>query len=107
MLACDLPGVRDGIPLLVSAATRAEVLEHRETDTTCDGWCLSEDGRLQWLFAIVRTAALHRALDALGDPSNRSMGALMGRLTLGGIPAPAAVTADIDTWEDAHRWLRP
>jgi len=35
------------------------------------------------------------------------MGALMGSLDLGGIPAPAAVTADIDTWEDAHRWLRP
>jgi hypothetical protein len=68
---------------------------------------LTEDGRLQWLFAIVRTSALWRAADALGDPSNRSMGSLMGSLNLGGIPAPAAVTADIDTWEDAHRWLRP
>jgi len=107
VLACDLPGVRDGIPLLVSAATRAEAPEDREGVTTRDGWCLSEDGRLQWLFAIVRTAALARAVDALGDPRNRSMGALMGSLDLGGIPAPAAVTADIDTWEDAHRWLRP
>ena len=172
VLACDLPGVRDGIPLLVAAAARAE----RQPDSprgdripnaaraevppdaagaaasegeappergaengslhlaaevdAChspdpaavgssgghgearaglelDGWCLTEDGRLQWLFAIVRTSALWRAADALGDPSNRSMGSLMGSLNLGGIPAPAAVTADIDTWEDADRWLRP
>ena len=154
VLACDLPGVRDGIPLLVAAAARAEVppdaagaaasegeappergaengsLHLAAEVDAChspdpaavgssgghgearaglelDGWCLTEDGRLQWLFAIVRTSALWRAADALGDPSNRSMGSLMGSLNLGGIPAPAAVTADIDTWEDAHRWLRP
>ncbi len=170
VLACDLPGVRDGIPLLVAAAARAErqpdsprgdripnaaraevppdaagaaasegeappergaengspgpATERDPSDSPAptavgpfdddgkgragiDGWCLSEDGRLQWLFAIVRTAGLWRAVNALGDPTNRSMGALMGGLILGGLPAPAAVTADIDTWEDADRWLRP
>ncbi|HMT90563.1 MAG TPA: nucleotidyltransferase family protein [Dermatophilaceae bacterium] len=147
VLACDLPGVRDGIPLLLGAAARAEgrrvtaraaapegaalgdgspgpATERDPGDSPAptavgpfdddgkgragiDGWCLSEDGRLQWLFAIVRTAGLWRAVNALGDPTNRSMGALMGGLILGGLPAPAAVTADIDTWEDADRWLRP
>ena len=104
VLACDLPGVRDGIPVLLAAASRTEQAPGMGPR---DGWCLQdESGRLQWLFAVVRTASLQRAVEALGDPADRSMGRLLGGLDLGGIPAPAAVTADIDTWEDADRWLR-
>jgi len=104
LLACDLPGVRDGIPALLAAASRTEQAPDAGSKV---GWCLrDESGRLQWLFAVVRTASLQRAVEALGDPADRSMGRLLGGLDLGGLPAPAAVTADIDTWEDADRWLR-
>ena len=70
-----------------------------------DGWCLAEqDGRLQWLFGLYRAGALERAAEALGDPTDRSMGWLLSGLDLVAVPAPARVTMDIDTPEDVQRW---
>ena len=70
-----------------------------------DGWSLAEpDGRLQWLFGLYRVSALDRAAAVLGDPTDRSMGALLGGLRLRAVPALASITTDIDTPEDLDRW---
>jgi molybdopterin-guanine dinucleotide biosynthesis protein A len=61
---------------------------------------------MQWLFGLYREAALKQAAHVLGNPTDRSMGRLVGRLTLRAVPAPAHVTADIDTPEDLARWTR-
>ena len=101
VLACDLPCAAEGVELLLDAAAR----EHARADI--DGWCLAEpDGRMQWLFGLYREAALKQAAHVLGNPTDRSMGRLVGRLTLRAVPAPAHVTADIDTPEDLARWTR-
>ena len=72
-----------------------------------DGWCLTdESGRRQWLFSIVRTEALERAAHEMGDPTGAPMGRLFSHLDLKEIAAPAWVTADVDSWDDAQRWLR-
>mgnify|MGYP001302936654 CR=1 FL=1 len=96
LLACDLPGAEAGVPLLLAGLRQ---------DPEGDGWCLAEaDGRLQWLFAIYRTAALEEAAAELGEARDVSMGRLLRPLRLRGIPAPESVTADVDTPEDAARW---
>lgn len=100
VLACDLPGAADGIPLLLAAAM--------ETEPATDGACFVDaTGRRQWLFGIYRTASLARAAAALGDPNGQPMGRLLGPLTLTDLAAPPEVTADIDTWPDAIQWLGP
>jgi len=66
-----------------------------------DGVCLRhEDGALQWLFGIYRTAALTAAVAAFGDPSNRSMRRLLAPLNLLGLDAGSANVHDIDTPDD-------
>ena len=108
VLACDVPGAADGIPLLTHAATSGADGRHDASgggDGVPDGWCLTDsDGRLQWLFGLYRTSALQRAVEAIGDPANRSMGRLLGGLDLRGVPTPPRVTDDIDTPEDLARW---
>lgn len=114
VLACDLPEAQAGVELLLEVATRtgrdvdgpAEGgVPDARGEQTADGWCLAEEGgRLQWLFGLYRAGALERAAEALGDPTDRSMGRLLGRLDLVAVPAPAHVTMDIDTPEDAQRW---
>jgi molybdopterin-guanine dinucleotide biosynthesis protein A len=115
VLACDLPGAPAGVELLLDVATRTEGDEATRPaeggipdargERTVDGWCLAEqDGRLQWLFGLYRAGALERAAEALGDPTDRSMGWLLSGLDLVAVPAPARVTMDIDTPEDVQRW---
>ena len=62
-----------------------------------------------WLAARFRAAGVPCApingyAEALGDPSDRSMGRLLGDLHLTAVPAPWRATADIDTPEDLQRW---
>lgn len=115
VLACDLPEAPAGVALLLDAAAATEDAEGAEAteggipgaggERAADGWCLAEaDGRLQWLFGLYRASALERAADALGDPTDRSMGRLLGGLDLVAVSAPARVTMDIDTPEDVQRW---
>ena len=104
VLACDLPGAREGVPLLLYAV---ETTLGAERSGGRDGWCLTDDsGRRQWLFSIVRTEALERAAHEMGDPTGAPMGRLFSHLDLKEIAAPAWVTADVDSWDDAQRWLR-
>lgn len=99
VLACDLPFAAAGVALLRAAAEGDGEL------ADVDGWSLAEpDGRLQWLFGLYRISALDRAAAVLGDPTDRSMGALLGGLRLRAVPAPASITTDIDTPEDLDRW---
>jgi molybdopterin-guanine dinucleotide biosynthesis protein A len=99
LLACDLPSAAAGVTLLMAAAEGDGEL------ADVDGWSLAEpDGRLQWLFGLYRVSALERAAAGLGDPTDRSMGALLGGLRLRAVPAPASITTDIDTPEDLDRW---
>jgi molybdopterin-guanine dinucleotide biosynthesis protein A len=115
VLACDLPEAPAGVELLLEVATRSEGDEATHPveggipdargERTLDGWCLAEeDRRLQWLFGLYRAGALERAAEALGDPTDRSMGWLLSGLDLVAVPAPARVTMDIDTLEDLQRW---
>jgi molybdopterin-guanine dinucleotide biosynthesis protein A len=59
-----------------------------------------DDGRPQWLAAIYRRDALAAALDALGDPTDASMRALVGSLHLIAVADPDGLSADVDTWQD-------
>lgn len=115
VLACDLPGAAAGVELLLESATGTEGGEARRSagvgipigggERTIDGWCLVDaEGRLQWLFGLYRATALEQAAEALGDPAHRSMGQLFRGLNLVAVPAPACVTMDIDTPQDAQRW---
>ena len=64
VLACDLPGAADGIPLLLAAAM--------ETEPATDGACFVDaTGRRQWLFGIYRTASLAPAAAATRDAKRR------------------------------------
>lgn len=98
LLACDMPRVSHAIGGLLSAA--------QGSDDSTRGIVVVDDGRLQPLAAIYRTAHL---LQTVADqPSvNRSVRSLVGtlwdrQLTLTG------VTDDVDTWDDVERFgLRP
>jgi molybdenum cofactor guanylyltransferase len=101
LLAADLPYLT---PLAIDQLIAA-------VDGTVDGALFLDDtGRRQLLCGVWHTAALHRVLDELGDPSGRSMHALFDRLTIRELVAPTGGAPppwfDCDTEEDlreAHR----
>lgn len=96
LVACDVPGAVSAVQLI----SRAEA-------GTSDGVVLAEpDGRLQWLLGRYRSAPLRAAADALGDPANRSMRALLAGLRLTPLTAPEHVWRDVDTWTDHEHWAR-
>lgn len=92
LIACDLPGAVRAIQLLGADAGES------------DGVVLTEPaGRRQWLLGRYRSRALRSAAQALGDPANRSMRALLGELRLVDVPVDD-VWRDVDTWDDHDRW---
>lgn len=96
LIACDLPGAVRAIQLL-GAADAGEA----------DGVVLAESGcRMQWLLGRYRSSALRAAAEALGDPADRSMRALLAGLRLTPVTAPEDVWRDVDTWDDHERWAR-
>jgi molybdenum cofactor guanylyltransferase len=95
LIACDLPGAVGAIQLLGAAEAG-----------NADGVVLTEpDGRRQWLLGRYRTTALRAAADALGNPADRSMRALLAGLRLVEVPAED-VWRDVDTWGDHEQWQR-
>lgn len=64
---------------------------------------LDPAGHPQWLAARYRLTALEAALARLGEVTGRAMHVLVADLRLRALPAPAAATADLDTWEDLRR----
>jgi molybdenum cofactor guanylyltransferase len=104
LLSCDLPLAPAGVPHLLSAAPRSTG-ENDCDGRDVDGYCLTDaDGRLQWLFALYRTASLLRAVRECGTPTGTSMRKLLAGLNLVGVPDTAAVSADLDTWDDHTSW---
>ena len=107
VLAVDVPRAADAVPLLIAAV-------HDDTwhDGDADGAYLVRDGRAQWLVGLYRRDALRRALDALAGPQGAPAapglaGVPVRRLVAGlsclEVPDSDAVSADVDTWEDARR----
>ena len=95
LIACDVPGAVRAIQLL-GAVDAGE----------SDGVVLTEPaGRRQWLLGRYRSRALRSAAQALGDPANRSMRALLGELRLVDVPVDD-VWRDVDTWDDHDRWTQ-
>ncbi len=96
VLACDQPGAPRAVPQLLAAARDR------------DAYCLARrDGGPEWLLALYRSDALRRAAEEHGDPRNRSVGSLLGRLepVLVAAADPTDVD-DVDTWDDHGRWTR-
>lgn len=107
LLSCDLVdpgGVCDA--LLTAREELGE--EPGEGSGEPDGLLLVDpEGRRQWLASLHRTAALRRGLGRMTEP----LAGLPLRRAFAGsrlveIPAPAAITADIDTPEDLARARR-
>lgn len=96
LLACDLPGAVDAIRLLAGADAG-----------DADGVVLAEpDGQPQWLLGRYRSFALYDAAESIGDPTDRSMRALLGDLQLLTVEGPERVWRDVDTWADHEQWTR-
>ncbi|WP_462417135.1 molybdenum cofactor guanylyltransferase [Kytococcus sp. Marseille-QA3725] len=109
VLATDAPGLVRVVPGLLAAADRAEAEESAGEDgphAGADGFAPQDaTGHRQWLGAVYRRTALLRALDELGDPTDRPVKALVGRLDLRRAdPADEHDVEDVDTWEDHARW---
>ncbi len=66
------------------------------------------DGRVNYLAAAWRRAALERAVAALGPPSGASMRSLVAGVAVAAVPDRAGWGRDCDTWadvDDARRRL--
>ncbi|WP_240720223.1 molybdenum cofactor guanylyltransferase [Pseudarthrobacter sp. NamB4] len=95
VLACDMPRVQDAVAVLKAALAT----------TGGDGvMARAEDGRLQPLAGLYRTALLKRAaaeLASRGSLINGSVRSLLASLDVQPVTVPAGSTADVDTWDDA------
>jgi molybdopterin-guanine dinucleotide biosynthesis protein A len=104
VIACDMPMVTaDTIRRLRAALDNPAP----ESDAAM---LVDENGRRQLLAAAYHRDALAAALDALGDPRNKSMRALVAPLRIVEVASVGAETLDCDTWEDVRRsqtLLRP
>lgn len=89
LLACDL----------VDPAAAVDALSPILADA--DGVGLADGGRPQWLTGRYRTAALRRVASMIPDGGrDAAMRTLLGSLRIELVDAPAALSRDIDTWDD-------
>lgn len=96
VLACDLPGAVDVVPQVLAALDDASA---PAAVVPVDG-----TGRPQWLLAAYRHDALRGAVDALGDPRDCSVRALVGGLNRHEVRPDPRHVEDVDTWSDHTRW---
>lgn len=90
VLAADQPDVAPAVPALRTAL-----------DGPADVTCLVDpDGRMNYLAAAWRTAALRAALAALGAPNGAPVRALMADRALITVPDAAGWGRDCDTWDE-------
>lgn len=98
VLACDMPHVDRVIPRLLRG-----LIDNPESD----GVIAVDDGeRLQPLAAGYRTSRLASVIAAVGGAGPLdalSVFRLIDGLNLVPIDVPIGATADVDTWDDAHR----
>ncbi|GAA2752382.1 molybdenum cofactor guanylyltransferase [Amnibacterium kyonggiense] len=92
LLAVDLPRLPEALPLLLAAPLG------RDGTVVVDA-----DGRAQWLLGRYRSDALRAAAEALGDPRDRPLRALLGALDVAPLPLPPGLELDVDTVADAVR----
>ena len=96
VLACDMPGVSNAVPLLLAAL--AEL-------TAGDGViAVDSTGTQQPLVAAYRTDSLRRAIAAQGSVDGLAMHTLLASLDLTPVTVPDRFVDDIDTWADAARF---
>jgi molybdopterin-guanine dinucleotide biosynthesis protein A len=96
VLACDIPGVSDAVPLLLDALA---------TDAGGDGViAVDSTGTPNPLVAAYRTNSLRRALAAHPAADGLSMRSLIESLDLTAVPVPDQYLDDVDTWADAARF---
>lgn len=89
LLACDL----------VDPASALAALPPIPDDA--DGVCLAEGGRPQWLTGRYRTAALREAASRIENGGrDAAMRTLLGTSRIAFVDGPAALSRDIDTWDD-------
>ncbi|GGF39771.1 molybdenum cofactor guanylyltransferase [Microbacterium sorbitolivorans] len=94
VLPADLPGAAEAVGLLLAAGLGDD-----------DGVVLTDPGGYpQWLTARYRVPALAAAIDAL--EASASVRAVVSRLRVRMVEAPASATRDIDTWGDLARETR-
>lgn len=94
VLACDMPGVRRAVELLLDAA---------RTGPGAPGFvAATPDGHRQPLVALYRSTVLRGAC-AGRDLAGRSVRSVVGDLSLREVPVPEIATADVDTWDDVRR----
>lgn len=100
LLACDLPRPDAVVARLVQGI--------RGLAPETLGACLvGEDGRMQWLTGVYRTAALREAADALpGRGRDLPVRALLSGLPVVALADPDAAATDVDTWEDYEQWTK-
>ena len=98
LLACARPGAPPAVHHLL------DILDSEYA--TADAYCLArEPGKPEWLFGIYRTSALHAAVEAYGDPRDRSVRGMVGPLDPVVVEADVENAArDLDTWNDHARW---
>ncbi len=95
VLACDMP--------FLDAAAVARVVAAVPADGDGAAY-VDSDGRRQHLAAAYRTAALARALAAIGPVEGAAMRDLAKRLTMVEIEADPETTQDFDTWDALASW---
>jgi molybdopterin-guanine dinucleotide biosynthesis protein A len=97
LLACDLPRPEAAVARLADGI--------RSLAPESDGVCLAdEDGRMQWLTGVYRTAALARAAAALPDGGrDQPVRALVAGLSVDVLSDTEASARDVDTWEDYEK----
>lgn len=92
VLAADLPDIAPAVPALLSALDGAPGAEVA---------CLREpDGRVNYLAAAWRAAALRRAVAACGDPAGSPARRLIGAAVMIEVADPAGWGRDCDTWDE-------
>ncbi|MDO5503015.1 MAG: NTP transferase domain-containing protein [Actinomycetia bacterium] len=91
VLASDLPGAEQAVPLLLAEAQAIRV---------ADGICFHDgSGHPQWMLALYRSAAL-RAVVARTETTDLSLRRLLAPLQLTMIPGEPSAIADCDTWPE-------
>lgn len=88
VLAADLPWIAPAVPLLLTAATKADVA------------VLTTLGRRNHLAAVWRTDALHAAVERLDEVSGAAARTLFVDTHVVEVSDPAGWGRDCDTWSD-------
>jgi molybdopterin-guanine dinucleotide biosynthesis protein A len=96
VLACDMPGVSNAVPLLLAA-----LAELAGGDGVI---AVDSTGTPQPLIAAYRTDSLRRAIAAQPTVDGLAMHTLLTSLDLTPVSVPDRFVDDIDTWADAARF---